>query len=478
MQVDCDNESDDDSEDGGVALQMNLFDSHRIYQDESASADTVEMMEKYHQQPPGSMRTSWELPVAPIAVAKPRQLKNAGITHGIAHAYHKHCYLISKHWRCAASECIPPQLREYTPYSLAMLTLLRRLASSTKKQPEVAQALLLQSFKDRTGAAPPDDQSDTFFETKTTIKTGITPCEEKVREDARGLTLADVQHACLFATKTKRAARPSKRKGPMAKRERAKNAARSKGEGRKPILQQVSEDRKLAMKLEYEEQQSEVAKRIAQRRTSERLAKQARVKPEPIDELVDVRIGYNVNAAQPDQELAAPPNSPVADHHMADQREGIGRRTRSQAGQSGQTFLELAENDWQAEEGFRQPKQSRRQPKRQPNHQPNRQPIPQDQHEARHMSNMLSRMDMESEKGPKRKLERHLQGGGFSRRQHQTNSMPLERMDFNALPSLQMVTAMTNTERLAALGQLPLPTVEQQMTELSIQQKEGAGSKE
>ena len=57
--------------------------------------------------------------------------------------YYKDLELICKYWKCDPQDILPPGLRQTTPYSQAMLALLRRIASRSRNGKEQAHEALL-----------------------------------------------------------------------------------------------------------------------------------------------------------------------------------------------------------------------------------------------------------------------------------------------------------------------------------------------
>ena len=211
-------------DDGGVALESNL-DSNNDASDErnTSSPTTDEMISMYHQRPltaETELTNLWRLPVAPLR-AKKQQVRKLNLDHPIAQTYYKSCRLIQNHWRCEVEVCLPEAVRDRTLYSSALLLQLRRLASHTKQDFEMAQSLLLQSWKLRLARQPAQtDGSVNIVETEVTEMYG---CESRIQENTFGLMLDDV-HRALQANfqrpwAARRAGRRSKKQKNQMKRE-------------------------------------------------------------------------------------------------------------------------------------------------------------------------------------------------------------------------------------------------------------------
>ena len=88
----------------------------------------------YHQDPNVSKAYDgklWQLP-DPSKRVLPRKLLGAFAEHPIEIRYYKDLELICKYWECREQDILPPGLCKTTPYSQAMLALLRRIAGSSR----------------------------------------------------------------------------------------------------------------------------------------------------------------------------------------------------------------------------------------------------------------------------------------------------------------------------------------------------------
>jgi hypothetical protein len=136
--------------------------------------------------------------------------------------YNQCCRLISKHWQCDFERYIPEEVREQTPYSLALLTQLRKLASKTKCNHTLAHATLLKVWHDRISEFqnPNPEWTYQFVETHPRIDQ---ECESSIQENIYGLMIADVQNALSRVKNHKDSGLPRK-KGKL------RNQGRTQGE--------------------------------------------------------------------------------------------------------------------------------------------------------------------------------------------------------------------------------------------------------
>ena len=106
------------------------------------------------------------------------------------------CYcIIRKQWNCDFEQWIPDHLRGPTPYSLALLYTIRRLADNTKGHYEIAQTAISRAWHERV------DQIDSSHQSEQPWLVGNHPyyaqprCEETVQENVFGLMIMDVFNA-------------------------------------------------------------------------------------------------------------------------------------------------------------------------------------------------------------------------------------------------------------------------------------------
>lgn len=114
-------------------------------------------------------------------------------TNATAYLYGE-CYsLINNYWKCDFKEWIPEHLRAGTPYSLAMLYALRRLASNTKGSYETAQTAISRSWQERTLPVSALGVNHRFVERVPFYEDAR--YESVVQENLCGLTIMDVVNA-------------------------------------------------------------------------------------------------------------------------------------------------------------------------------------------------------------------------------------------------------------------------------------------
>lgn len=413
---DFDDDSMDTDEEGGVRIITSSG--------EASSSDTLQLEKIYHQAPVTELDSSsymWRLPVNP-GHYNPQKLKHSQ-DHPIVKAYQRHCGIISKHWTCHPDDCIPLEVRKQTPYSLAMLSSLRRLASFTKQNFQLAQSLLLESWQERSS------QRETLVNENVVLSETIVKrprgmgrdSEFKIQENLFGLMLEDVDRVWRSIKRGR------------AQRRRANRASKPELKTPQCIARQQT---KLALKLaRNEDLQSSIAERVTKRRRNGRAAKLAAAQMTSFeDELVDVQIGSSIHGQTGFQgAFAAPPNSPVSTYDRPNifasevaLRE-VGSRHNEQAGTANQDDEALYK------------------------------PSKLDRHQDNQMSRVLNNIDIDTQKDMKRRRFRRLQAGGQSRSGHQKIAMPSEKTKFNSLPSLHAMAPATSATELARIGQLPLP---------------------
>lgn len=409
---------------GGVLLDVSNIDSPPS---NLSSFNNPEMMEVYHQTPVTNLEDTsdlWRLPVTPLH-KKRSEVKQAGITHQIALTYHNSCRLIWNHWKCEPTVCIPDDLRRQTPYSLALLSQLRYLATNTKQNFALAQSLLIDSWRVRfhTLTIPDDRTSIHMVETRVS---GMPGCEHQIHENVFGLTLHDVSEAHKTLRKYRREGRQQNSKAQQqTKKERQQT--KSDRQQMKKERQQAKMEAKLAWR---ESTRSLIAERVIQRRRDQKAVQNAYLNTD-LDDLQDVQMLSH----DPDHNgslgvSVAPPNNPVlAGNTFSLSSEGV--RLRNDQNDGG---AKTDENRRAVDQTLKN-----------------------EQNQYNQMSNLINKMGMDGSEQSGRKRLKRLRAGGLSRFGHQPATLPSERVNLNNVPTLHDVASTTGALDLARLGQRPLP---------------------
>lgn len=396
-------ESDDnDDDDEGVSLINN---QSSVQTHVTASIDDLNRDARYLQispTNPADISTVWQLPVTPLNFRLSVLKKQYGVTKPMAVSYHRNCHLISRHWHCQPGDIIPPSLRESTPYSLALLITLRHVASHTKLDLPKAQSMLLQSWQERIGRLKARVEGAPTFFASSTAERVYAPCESTIIEHTLGLTLDDAVGALK-----------SSRKGGFANKQ--KLAAEPSGEANVKTTSRLA--RRKAIRAEKRERFRREA--IAGLAGEPRRPRRNRSG----DQLVDIEIGSRTDDG------TVPPNSPDLLTQV------VGSMEPARPGLPNDGVQPQQQTD-QQKQGFRYNSK-------------------QDRYEDSLMSRMLDHVEIDNYERRKARTVKLMQRGA-SRKPSQPNSMPLEKMDFNSLPTLQTEYPRTDKVALEKLGQLSL----------------------
>jgi hypothetical protein len=224
------NESDDETMDpdksGGISIDMSHFSLPKPLQPGSNITDEngeSEMREWYLQHPIEFLNETGDLWQQPRPNSRNRKAARGNNVHfKVPALYNQCCRLISKHWQCDFERYIPEELRKQTPYSLALLTQLRKLASKTKRNHTLAHATLLKVWHDRISEFqnPNPEWPYQFVETHSRIDQ---ECESSIQEHIYGLMIADVQIALSRVNNHKGSGLPRKK-------DKLRNQGRTVGE--------------------------------------------------------------------------------------------------------------------------------------------------------------------------------------------------------------------------------------------------------
>ena len=394
----------DDSDDDGGGIALNPSDT-------STLGDPLSTREErtYFQPPITSLDLTnhiWKLPETPVDIG-PKQLKQNGFGHPIPYQYHRNCQMIAKHWSCQPINCVPGDLKIRTPYSLAMLTQMRRLANSTKQNYNYAVSLLMKAWVERVKhfEAPSEHiQESEFVETSISIKNKA--CERVIYENVYGLMICDVENT-IEELEAQRRAESGPKRMPKATRRAAVAGTKAAITGAEAAVAAV---------------QAEKAKIVTQRRREDKKTRkfreeQKRTRPAAAYDLPDTESG-GVSLA--------PPNSPVATnnqfgpllhHTMSIRSKPVPKYPETEA------MPELSHSD---KENYK------------------------------HMAMLMDKMGMDSsEPSRKRRLHR-LAAGGLSRLAA-SGPLPSERLDLSNISPLPAPGSGIDAEELARLGQQALP---------------------
>lgn len=405
-----------DFEDGGVALDT---EDGPARPDSRISSNTPEMEALYHQHPITETENTlslWQLPGAPFYVHFAQLGEKYGITHPIPFAYHKSCWLIRHHWQCEPAECIPAECRAQTPYSMAMLSNMRRLACHTKQDLTLAHSLLLQSWRERNGYFEASREHSYINLVETEVSQDFPNCERKIQQNGFGLMISDIAQAF----RTLRFMR---------------NQARKQARGEVSQYQQAERETKRQMRLAKKQVKYEAkllrnqTKIVKQKQDVQgRAAKYAALQPERLEHtllasFMNGDIGANGDAV-------VPPNSPVATTH---EDGSLGQPDRSRDGNA-----VIGSERSHAANG---------------NAEHINYPSKHDRQDDRSMSFLLNKMMMDSEKGPNKNQLKRLQAGGFTRRRHPPVIMPSEKVDLTAMAPLHTTGSSADATSQAPPGQ-------------------------
>jgi hypothetical protein len=386
-----------DDDDGGIALNQDGT---------TTMGDPLSTREKqmYFQPPIISLDFTnhiWKLPETPVDI-DPKQLKQNGFGHPIPYQYHRNCQMIAKHWSCQPINCVPGDLKLRTPYSLAMLTQMRRLANSTKQNYDYAVSLLLKEWVERVKhlEAPSEQiQESEFIETNITIKSKA--CERVVYENVYGLMICDVDNTIdkLEAqrreeTRVKRTQKPA-RKAAVAGANVAVAAVQA--EKAKIVTRRRREDKNATRKFREEQKGARLA------------------------------AAYDPPDTDSGGVSLAPPNSPVATNNQ---------------------FAPLSHQSTMSLHSKSIPNDPKTEAMPELSHS--------DKENYKHMAILMDKMGMDySEPSRKRRLNK-LAAGGLSRLAA-SGPLPSEKLDLSNISPLPAPGSGVDPEELARLGQQPLP---------------------
>ena len=276
------------------AQQNGVMPSYRTYRNQTKGSlqqphDDAEVTARmkiiYHQTSMPLIQSAafnagnlWKLP-EPMSGAD-----EAHAGHLIGRRFYDIRNLIIRYWDINPSEVVPPEMRDQTPYSLALFLAIRRLASNTKHDLDRGQRALLTAWRDRVGRGS-NEQVDArgiqIQQTKVVLGPGSEGCEEFIQETDCGLMLDDVEAASKIAKKMSRGEKihPSAGKvpsGPLRDKKGAiidvsggtTRASRAQMRAQRKKAQQ---NNKAAHGAEIEKRQKEPKLHAAQSKVSKRL---------------------------------------------------------------------------------------------------------------------------------------------------------------------------------------------------------------
>lgn len=157
----------------------------------------------YHQDPkPLDQRADtsnlWQPPDAKY------QMLKVPSNHPIEKLFSKTCQTLNQHWKIPYWEAIPLEMRAQTPYSLALLLGVRRVASHTKLNYELGQEALVSVWRERVKqplGVPIDKNAMQIITTRPMDHlTSPDNCEDVIQETNYGLMLQDVPAAIKKGT--------------------------------------------------------------------------------------------------------------------------------------------------------------------------------------------------------------------------------------------------------------------------------------
>jgi hypothetical protein len=374
----------------------------------------------YHQPDLAQLQDTnsfWQLPVPIPASLSANDLKHLN-KKSPQYIYFKSCHLIRKQWNCEVDQAIPDALHRSTPYSLALLSQLRRLVGQTFNDLDRAQRLMMQAWTERLNSKglPTDPSQLLVVQSSCDIIQYAEKycCEENFQENEYGLKLVDVVSAVETAKKASQAERQSKT-GTKKTRQQQKAAlnARLHIEGAQAKPRTIGE--------KWMQNGQSIA----------------------LNNLTAMQAPQKLLVASSQSSSSAPSNlSSAASLPTFEVAIRSGSSLVSQTTQGANQVLEDPADDGEEVVVYVPPKQRKR-------HDPKSVP--------RAMVNMAKRMQLDESDGLGRKKKKVLQSGGLSRRLHrETTSLPFEKVDLNSLPSLHSISA-TSAEELAQLGQSALP---------------------
>ena len=431
--------------------------------------ETADMERIYHQdKKPLSQRTDlsslWQFPNPDSGDAELHKM------HPIGKMFHKNYDLIKKHWAVDPQQVVPDEMRAQTPYSQALFLALRRLASSTKKDYQVAQEALLSVWRDRVGTPSGlafDKSGMQFFQTQVGphfAKTGNAidnNLETVIQETNYGLTLQDALTAGTLGRKFTRVAK-AERSQPGGKLRGGASAAQRADT--RDMRKQKKEQKAVSREAELQRRQkdlnyfagkgpasdSKISKKKERKQASKMRNKVVGEKGYKLlqflqgdDKNTVVLNGDNSTNNVLGDGNAAPPNSPEpnttqpldAPEQMVENATDhkITRRSRNHGASSDPAVANYANNT--------------------------------DRHNDRLLSQMFNRVDVDSQRKLKAKKEKKLMQD-VSQRQ---GSLPSDRVKLAELPTLHAQQgSRRETEALEGLAKVALKTEEQAVIGKSV----------
>jgi hypothetical protein len=414
-----------------VAEDMQMFEDDGVRLDEnvpvastatSFDISTVDDAAFHYYQPDLAQlqdtNSLWQLPVPVPVMMSPNDLKGLN-KKSAQYIYFKSCHLIRKQWNCEVDQAIPDTLHRSTPYSLALLSQLRRLAGQTFNNLDRAQRLIIQAWTERLNSKGLPNDPSQLLVTESSCDIIEYPekycCEEKFQENEFGLKLVDVVNAVGTAKRANQAETQSKAGTKKLTRQQRKAALNAR------LQMEGAQAKPLTIGDRWMQKGQSIA----------------------LNNLTAMQEPQNLLVAPSQTSNSAPSNlSSAASLPTFEVAIRPGSAFVTQATQGATQVLEDPADDGEEVVVYVPPKQRKRNdPKGVP----------------RAMVNMAKRMQLDESDGLGRKKKKVLQSGGLSRRLHrETTSLPFEKVDLNSLPSLHSMSA-TSAEELAQLGQSALP---------------------
>lgn len=256
-----DSTSDDDmeSEDGGVRLSIEPEDTlmeNNISSESFAEAD-------YFQQPTTLSDRSQQLWQRPSGRTIRAQETKGKPKLAVARIYEQSLRLLKSHWSCKFEHCIPDHLRPLTPYSLALLYSIRRVASQSKGNYEVGQAAISRAWTERIYRlqidAPTPEEQFHFVETRPILGK---ECEPTIQENSFGLMVADVSDALEILKSKKYSDLPTPKEMRQAQRV-ARGLPPSKASKREKQMK-TKADRVAKKQAKLEKKETKILAKLAQ----------------------------------------------------------------------------------------------------------------------------------------------------------------------------------------------------------------------
>lgn len=427
MEVDGDSKMEEDSEDEG-GVNLNNDDSSMI---RSIPYDITSISEptQYFQSTISVNDQStcqWQLPVTPLGIG-PGQLKKLGLTHPMpARIYHQACRLTSNFWRCEPTNLVPEGLRQQTPYSLAMLAMMRSLCHTIHHEFEVAQSLLLDAWKGRVAGYENSDAQAAIYLGET--EPGIKGCERTIQENYYGLILGDVENALKISKE--------RMKQQKSERKRINKAANKARHAENQARKTVKAERKAANKgtkhdglrvvpnLEHIDS-SGIAARVVERRRTEKASRESKPAPRRLRQpKPSRRFDFTAPDDHPGGVTLVAPSAPIpGSEGKYSTFEVAGLSIRARPAETTDVPYTLSAHDKENEYSI---------------------------------SSMMDTMGMDITKRPYKERQQSLPAKE-KRRRNVTETLPAERFNLSNMSTLPNFGSGTSAEALARLGQQSLP---------------------